>query len=74
MNDTRENKSPVIVSQAVHDGIIEIRDSGVTNMLDRDTVQFYADKNGNCELVNWIQENPKLYADTLFYGMELEKS
>jgi len=74
MNDTHKNKSPVVVSQAVYDGIIEIRDSGVTNMLDKAAVQFYADKNGNFELVNWIQDNPMLYAHTLFYGMELEKS
>lgn len=74
MASTRENTSPVIVSQAIYDGIIEIRDSGVTNMLDRDAVQFYADKNGNFELVNWIGENHQRYAQTLFYGMELEKS
>ena len=39
MNDTRDNRSPVIVSQAIYDGIKQIRESGITNMLDRDAVQ-----------------------------------
>ena len=69
MKHISEIKSPVTVSQEVFDGINEIRESGVTNMLVRHAVQLCANEIENFELVTWIEDSPKLYARALFDGM-----
>ena len=58
----------VEVPQKVLDGIMEIRDSGQTNMCDRRTVQVIADQMEFFELVCWIEDNPKDYRIGILRG------
>ena len=45
-----------------------IRNSGLTNMFDFNTVQRLAYENGSYELVNWMEENKDQYANLIMYG------
>jgi len=64
---------PVKVSQKVFDGIEAVRQSGLTNMLDRNYVQALCDKMGFYEAVIWIEDNKKEYARAIFEGFEIKE-
>ena len=47
-----------------------IRESGLTNMFDFNTVQRLAYEQDFYELVNWMEENKDQYATLIMYGPE----
>jgi len=58
----------VKVPQKVLDGIIAVRDSGLTNMLDRPMVAKLARRMGFEEAAEWVRAEPKAYAEGVFHG------
>ena len=50
--------------------ILDIRDSGKTNMFDRRTVQRLAGDLGYFELACFVKDRPKKYADFIMSGNE----
>lgn len=50
------------------DQLLEIRDSGETNMFDFNTVQRIAYDSGSYELVNWMEEHRNEYGSLIMYG------
>jgi len=60
----------VKVTQKILDDIIDIRDTGQTNMLAHQEVMVIADSLGFFELVCWIQENPKDYRRGILRGFK----
>lgn len=68
----RETSEPgcATLPRAVFQALERVRESGVTNMLDRRAVQEYADANYDDETVIWIEENPELYTQGVFIGFE----
>ena len=50
--------------------IMDIRDSGLTNMLDVKAVQRIAFEREYCELVNFIESNPSNYVGFIIGGKE----
>ena len=52
----------------IREQILEVRDTGQTNMLDYRTVQRIAFENGLYELVGYIEENRKEYMQFIFTG------
>ena len=50
--------------------LMEIRDSGITNMFDLDMVQRLAYEKGYYELVTYIEENKKAYIHFIMTGRE----
>jgi len=63
----------VKIPQKVFDGIEAVRQSGLTNMLDRNYVQVLCDKMGFYEAVIWIEDNKKEHARAIFEGFEVIK-
>ena len=61
-------RNKVKVTQKVLDGIMEVRDSGQTNMMDRGQVMVVADSLGFHDVVCWIEDNPKDYARGILRG------
>ena len=61
---------PIPVSQAVLEGIIAVRDSGATNMLDRNTVIQLCGDMGFYEAAVWIQEHKCEYSHGIFEGFQ----
>lgn len=64
----------VKVPNDVLKGIIAVRDSGMTNMLDRSTVAQLAQGMGFDEAASWITAHRKAYAGGIFRGFEAEVS
>jgi hypothetical protein len=62
--------SRVPVPRAVHDGIVAVRDSGLTNMLDRPRVTELAESLAFMEAAQWIGANPGLYARGVDRGFQ----
>ena len=60
--------SKVAIPEEVWRGINAVRKSGLTNMLDRPMVAKLAQKLGFPEASNWINDNPKKYAEGVFRG------
>ena len=58
------------MTEEVRDQIMEIRESGRTNMFDIRTVQRLAYEWGFYELVNYIEECPSKYASFILTGRE----
>ena len=52
--------------------LLEIRDSGETNMFDFNMVQRMAFEQDFYELVNWMEEHRDLYGKLIIYGAEEE--
>lgn len=67
-----DEKGAVAVPREVYEGIVAVRDSGLTNMLDRPRVAEIADKLGYDEAAEWIRSNRKAYAEGVFRGFALE--
>ena len=58
------------VSEAVLEGIEAVRESGLTNMLDRPVVIRLARELGYEESAKWVEEHRKEYAEAIFGGFE----
>ena len=65
-----EPKRPVAVPRAVLDGILAVRDSGRTNMLDVNAVARVALELGHDEAAAWVADpaNRSRYAEGVFRG------
>ena len=60
----------VKVPQKVLDGLMAVRDSGLTNMLDRPMVARLAERMGHHAAAGWVNAHPALYAEGVFQGFE----
>jgi len=67
----RDSKSPIQCPRKVLEQIMDVRDSGFTNMMDRGSVQMIADSMEFCELVCWIEDNPKEYSRGIMRGFKV---
>lgn len=56
------------MAETIKEQIEAIRKSGETNMLDVNMVQWIANREGYFELVIYLEEHRKEYADYLLYG------
>jgi hypothetical protein len=63
---------PVRVSHEVFAGLEAVRESGLTNMLDRPVVIEIAETMGFRETALWIRAHRDLYAIGIFQGFEVE--
>lgn len=63
----------VTVPKKVLEGIMEVRDSGQTNMMDRSQVMVVADSLGLHETVCWVDDNPKDFRKGLFRGFKVKE-
>jgi hypothetical protein len=62
----------VRVPREVFEGIEAVRQSGLTNMLDRPVVAEIAEQMGFEESARWVREHRDLYARAIFHGFEVE--
>ncbi len=60
----------VKIDQVALEQLLEIRDSGATNMFDFNTVQRLAYDQDFYELVNWMEEHKNEYGRLIMYGAE----
>jgi len=60
----------VKVPKAVLDGLEAVRQSGLTNMLDRPVVAELADEFGFEEAARWIRTQRRQFARGIFHGFE----
>ena len=58
------------MTKEVRDAILKVRDSGRVNMLDVRTVQYIANEMGLYELVIYIEEHKREYANFILTGRE----
>lgn len=58
------------MTETVFEQIMKIRDSGETNMFDKNTVQRMAFEKGFFELVIYLEEHTKEYVHFIMYGTE----
>lgn len=58
------------MNEKIKEQLLAIRDSGETNMLDKNMVQRLAFDRGFYELVNYIEEHPKEYWHFIMTGKE----
>ena len=58
------------MTDKIRDEIMEIRDSGESNMFDAKTVQRLAYEREFYDLVTYIEEHPKEYANFILTGRE----
>ena len=63
----------VRVTREVFEGIEAVRQSGLTNMLDRPTVARLAGEMGYEESARWIQRYRDIYARAIFQGFEVHE-
>lgn len=56
------------MNETIRKQIMEIRDSGETNMLDTRTIQVIANRMGFYELVIYLEEHKKEYANFILTG------
>lgn len=69
LNKAAENsKSGSCPDETVKEQILAIRNSGETNMFDTRMVQLIANRMGFYELVIYLEEHKKEYADFILYG------
>ena len=60
----------VKIDQIALEQLLEIRDSGATNMFDFNMVQRLAYEQDFYELVNWMDEHKNEYGKLIMYGAE----
>ena len=58
------------MTQTIKEQILAIRDTGLTNMFDVNTVQRLAYECDFYELVNYLEEHPKEYVRFILTGEE----
>ena len=56
------------MTKTIREQILKVRDTGLTNMFDMRTVQRIAYESGYYELVLFLEENKKEYANFILYG------
>jgi hypothetical protein len=56
------------MNETIGKQIMEIRDSGETNMLDTRMVQYIANREGFYELVVYLEEHKRGYINFIFTG------
>ena len=56
------------MTEKIKEQILAIRDSGETNMLDANTVQWIANREGYYELVVYIEDHKKEYFNFIMTG------
>lgn len=61
------------MNEKVKDQILRIRDTGLTNMFDLNTVQRIAMEMEFYELVLFIEDKPKQYIDFIIWGKTEEE-
>lgn len=66
------NTEKVSVSEAVYEGIEAVRDSGETNMLDRQQVMLLASGLGYLDAALWVYYHPRDYWQGVMGGFEVE--
>ena len=63
----------VKVPKAVLDGLEAVRQSGLTNMLDRPVVAELAREFGFEEAARWINAHRREFAEGIFHGFDAEE-
>lgn len=58
------------MNETIRKQILAIRDTGLTNMFDVNTVQWLANERGFYELVIFLEEHRKEYVRFILYGDE----
>jgi hypothetical protein len=58
------------MNETIKKQILAIRDTGLTNMFDVNTVQWLANERGFYELVIFLEEHRKEYVRFILYGDE----
>ena len=58
------------MNETIKEQILAIRDTGLTNMFDVNTVQWLANERGFYELVVFLEEHRKEYVRFILYGDE----
>ena len=58
------------MNETIKKQILAIRDTGLTNMFDVNTVQWLANERGFFELVVFLEEHRKEYVRFILYGDE----
>lgn len=58
------------MNETIRNQILAIRDTGLTNMFDVNTVQWLANERGFYELVVFLEEHRKEYVRFILYGDE----
>ena len=58
------------MNDTIRKQILAIRDTGLTNMFDVNTVQWLANERGFYELVIFLEEHRKEYVRFILYGDE----
>ena len=66
-----EQDQPVRVTAGVYRGLMAVRHSGRTNMLEVDTVQHVANELGHHDAAGWIEENRGAYIRGVYNGFEV---
>lgn len=61
------------MDENIKKAILEVRDLGETNMFDLKRVQLIALRLGHYDLAEYIQENPKEYANFILRGKRSKK-
>lgn len=61
------------MTELILEQIMYIRDLGVTNMFDVNTVQLYAQDFGFNELVKYIEEDKQRYFNFILNGKEIKQ-
>lgn len=61
-----------VVPKKVFEGLNTIRQSGKTNMLDKETVLFLLKKYNYNEAYLWVKTNSELYYNGIFDGFTME--
>jgi len=65
-------RTRIVVTRSVWDGLEVVRRSGLTNMLDAPRVAEIADHLGYDEAAAWIQDNRRSYAEGVFMGFKVQ--
>ncbi len=65
-----QRKGERIMTEKIREQIMAIRDSGETNMLDTNMVQYIANRERDYELVCFIEDHRKEYVHFIFTGEE----
>ena len=61
----------VKISKKIYEGLEKVRESGETNMFDRNAVIQLLTSNGDFAAANWVQDHRKEYGMLIFEGPEI---
>lgn len=74
MEAAGKETGPITVSGEVYAGLEAVRQSGLTNMLDRPRVAALCATMGYLEASEWVRHNKSLYAIGIFRGFVVATS